>query len=67
MMICRNIVTAIAIAAVCVIGTASVVTGHDQLEVTTGAILALTGLTQIPRKGDPNGVVPPQTLIPPTQ
>lgn len=51
--VCKNFVTTAAIVCVCIIGTASVMTNHDQLELSLGAIGLLAGVTQIPRRGDP--------------
>ena len=52
MTVCRNVVTTVAIVACCIVGTASVITNHDQLEISLSVIAALAGLTQIPRKTD---------------
>ena len=53
MNVCKNTVTTVAIAAVCIMGTVSVWTNHDQLELSLGTIALLAGVTQIPRKSDP--------------
>lgn len=47
-MMCRNTVVAIGIVATASVGIASIITGHDGLELTLGVIAALSGVTQIP-------------------
>lgn len=64
MTICRNTVTVVAIVCCCIVGTASVLSNHDQLEISLSVIGALAGLTQIPRKSDPVANVTTTTTSP---
>lgn len=60
----NNAVIVAALFCAAVMGTISIATGHDQLEVSMGAILTLAGVSQIPRKSD---LVPVQVFqVPPT-
>ena len=42
-----NFVTAIGIIAICVVGTASILSNHDQMELTMTVIALLTGIPHV--------------------
>lgn len=61
--------TVICIVAICVaaVGMSSIITGHDQMELTLAVLSALAGASHFPVLGsksnpDSNAAVPPQTI-----